>query len=168
MPLHFEDLDVLSEVQGLRSVLIVPCRMCPAVTIAVRENQPFMKIWKSLLESQPFERYLEALQARLKDMAVESKVFRCRLPYQWFMCMWTEGTRKKLSKEARGHDAVIVLGCNSATVTVRDTVESTGCRVIEGMEASGIMNARLSFTFPGNITFRDCKYTPMVRRTTCR
>lgn len=164
MPLHFEDLDVLSEVQGLRSVLIVPCRMCPAVTIAVREDQPFMQIWRSLFKSQPFERYLATLRDRLKEMAVESTVFHCSLHHQWFMCMWTEGMRRRLLKEARGHDAVIVLGCNSATATVRDAIESTGCRVIEGMEASGIMNARLSFTFPGNIAFRECKYTPMLRR----
>lgn len=30
MPLHFDDIDIISEVEGLRSALIVPCRMCPA------------------------------------------------------------------------------------------------------------------------------------------
>jgi len=38
MPIHFNDLDVISEVAGLSSVLIVPCNMCPAVTVAVREK----------------------------------------------------------------------------------------------------------------------------------
>ena len=43
MPIHFNDLDVVSEVAGLNSVLIVPCNMCPAVTVAVREKKPFMQ-----------------------------------------------------------------------------------------------------------------------------
>jgi len=140
--------------------------MCPAVTVAVRENQPFMKIWKSLFKSQPFERYLKTLQTRLKKASVESRVFGCRLHHQWFMCMWTARMRRKLLREARRHDAVVVLGCNSATMTVRDALGSTGSRVIEGMEASGITNARLGIAFPCDITFRDCKYTPMLRRTT--
>jgi hypothetical protein len=41
MPIHFNDLDVASEVAGLSSALIVPCNMCPAVTVAVREEKPF-------------------------------------------------------------------------------------------------------------------------------
>jgi hypothetical protein len=42
MPIHFNDLDVASEVAGLSSALIVPCNMCPAVTVAVREEKPFV------------------------------------------------------------------------------------------------------------------------------
>ena len=38
MPIHFNDLDLVSEVAGLRSVLIVPCNMCPAATVAIREK----------------------------------------------------------------------------------------------------------------------------------
>ena len=38
MPLHFNDLDVVSDAKGLSSALIVPCNMCPAVTVAVREK----------------------------------------------------------------------------------------------------------------------------------
>lgn len=164
MPIHFEDADVISEVEGLRYVLIVPCRMCPAATIAVRENKPFMEFFRSLFKSQPFEQYLKTLQARLKEKGVNSKVFGCGFYHQWFMCMWTLGTRKKLLKEAKQYDAVIVLGCSSATVTVRDTVESIGCKVVEGMEATGIMNAKLSFHLPCNVSFKDCKETPLIQQ----
>jgi len=73
--------------------------------------------------------------------------------------------RRKLLREARRHDAVVVLGCSSATMTVRDALVSTGSRVIEGMEASGITNARLGLAFPGDITFTECRYTPMLRHT---
>ena len=58
----------------------------------------------------------------------------------------------------------VVLGCSSATATVRDTVESIGCKVIEGMEATGIMNAKLSFDLPCNVSFKDCKETSLSQQ----
>ena len=54
------------------------------------------------------------------------------------MCMWTSEKRKKLQKCAEQYEAVIVLGCESATETVRDVVKSAYCKVIEGMD---IVNA---------------------------
>lgn len=162
MPIHFDDLDVVSEVAGLRSALIVPCNMCPGVTVALRENKPFMQLHKSLLRSAPFEKYIRDLQTRLENEGVKTDVFRSNLYHQWFMCMWTEARQKKLRKRAQQYDAVIVLGCDSATVTVRDAVESTNCKVVEGMKLTGIMNAKLRFQLPGNISFGDCKIVPIA------
>ena len=42
MPIHFDDLDVISEVEGSSTALIVPCNMCPAATVAVRQKKHFM------------------------------------------------------------------------------------------------------------------------------
>ena len=78
--------------------------------------------------------------------------------------MWTSGRRKTLGRYARQHEAVIVLGCDSATETVRGSVESENCKVIEGMEVAGIMNAKLKFRFPGDISFEDCTIVPISRR----
>jgi hypothetical protein len=161
MPIHFKDLDVVSEGAGLHSALIVPCYMCPAVTVAVRERKPFMKLFRSCVKSAPFEQYIRGLQERLRENGVNSNVFRSSLYHQWFMCMWTSGRQKKLRRYSKHYDAVIVLGCESATVTVRDAVKSTGCRVIEGMKVTGIMNARLRFRLPANIFFEDCKTIPI-------
>jgi len=164
MPIHFDDLDVVSEIAGLRSALIVPCNMCPAVTVALRENKPFMQLHRSFLKSAPFEKYIRDLQARLEEEGVETDVFRSKLYHQWFMCMWTEARQKKLRRCAEKYDAVIVLGCDSATVTVRDAVESTNCKVVEGMKVTGIMNAKLRFHLPGTISFGDCKIVPIARQ----
>jgi hypothetical protein len=79
--------------------------------------------------------------------------------------MWTAGRREKLSKRASGHDAVIVLGCDSATATVRKATEAAGCKVIEGMKVSGIMNAQLKFQLPGNISFDGCRVVPISGHT---
>jgi hypothetical protein len=75
--------------------------------------------------------------------------------------MWTATQRKKLQEDAKQHEAVIVLGCDSATETVRDSVKSTDCKVIEGMKTSGIMNAKLRFNLPCNVSFEDCKTVPI-------
>jgi len=161
MPIHFEDLDVVSEVSGLTSALIVPCNMCPAATAAVPDGRPFMQFFRSFLKAPFFEGYIKALQSRLREIGLDSRVFRSRLYHHWFLCMWTSARRTKLAKYAKQHDAVIVLGCGSAAETVRDSVQSSDCKVIEGMEVSGIMNAKLRFHFPCNVSFEDCKITPV-------
>jgi hypothetical protein len=161
MPIHLDDMDVATEVAGSSSALIVPCNMCPAVTVAVKEKKPFIRLFKSFLRSAPFERHIKALQSRLEEQGVSTSVFRSDLPHQWFMCMWTSGRRKKLQVHARQHDAVIVLGCDSATETARDSVGSTDCKVIQGMEVAGVMNAKLTVALSGNVSFADCKVTPL-------
>jgi hypothetical protein len=164
MPIHLHDLDVVSQAAGVGSALIVPCNLCPAVTVAVNQKQPFMKLFRSWLKSAPFEQYIRDLQSRLSEQGVETKVFRSPIYHQWFLCMWTGGRRKKLEKQAKQHDAVIVLGCDTANETVRDAVKSTGTRVIEGMQVAGLMNAKLSFRLPGTIAFKDCKIIPISQR----
>ena len=164
MPMQLNDLDVVPEVAGLSSALIVPCNMCPAVTVAVRENRPFLQFFRSFLKSAPFEQHIKALQSRLREQGVTTKVFRSSLYHHWFMCMWTSGRRKKLRKFAKQYQAAIVLGCESATATVRESVKSTGCKVVEGMEVAGMMNARPRFHLPCSISFEDCKMVPLSQR----
>ncbi len=171
MPLHFEDRDVTSEVAGMSSVLIVPCNMCPAVTVAARENKPFLRLFRNFLRSDPFERHIRSLRTRLLGRGVRTDVFRSRLPHQWFLCMATSARREKLRKEVSRYDGAIVLGCETAAETVRDAARSTGCDVIEGMQTVGFMNAKMKFRLPGNVSFEDCKVVPMSGQNgekTCR
>jgi len=165
MPLHFIDRDISSEVSELSSVLIVPCNMCPAVTVAVREKKPFIQFFKHFLKSAPFEDYIRSLQSQLRDFGLVADVFRSSLYHQWFMCMWTARKRKKLGETAKRYDAVLVLGCESAIESVRDAVKSSKCKVIEGMEPTGIMNAQLSFQLPGDISFKNCKIVSTSKRS---
>jgi len=161
MPIHLHDLDVVSQAAGVNSALIVPCNLCPAVTVAVNQKQPFMKLFRSVLKSAPFEQYIKDLQSRLSDSGVTTKVFKSTIYHQWFLCMWTDRRRRKLQKQAKQYDAVIVLGCDTANETVRDAVEPTGARVIEGMQVAGLMNAKLSLQLPANISFKDCRIIPI-------
>lgn len=164
MPIHFEDLDVESEVAGLSSALVVPCNMCAGATVAVRDGRPFLQLFKGPLKSAPLEQYIKALQSQLEEKGVNTKVFGSLLPHHWFLCMWSSARRNKLLACARQSEAVIVLGCESATETVRDAVKSTNCKVVEGMGVTGIMNAELRFRFPGNVSFENCRIVPLSKR----
>jgi len=164
MPIHLEDLDVVSQAAEVRSALIVPCNMCPAVTVAIDRKLPFMRLFRSVLKSAPFEQHIVELQSRLGDRGIATEVFKSPLYYQWFLCMWTEGRRQKLRKRAEKFDAVIVLGCHTANETVREAVEPTGARVIEGMGVTGFMNAKMTFDLAGNISFKDCRIIPISQR----
>ena len=164
MPVHLRDLDVLTQLEGTSSALIVPCNMCPAVTVAVEEERPFIQVFRNLLKSAPFERHIKTLQSRLEDQGVRTEVFRSDLPHQWFLCMWPSGRRQKLKKAAGQYDAAIVLGCDTATETVRESLESTDCRVIEGQEVTGFTNAKMKFRLPCNVCFEDCRVVPMSQQ----
>lgn len=164
MPIHFNDLNVISEVAGIKSALIVPCNMCPAITVAVRENKPFIQFFRHFLKSAPFEKYLRKMQSQLRGNNVNTTVFKSIAYHQWFMCMWTIKKRKKLQECAKNYDAVIVLGCESANETVRDAVKSFDCKVIEGMKVTGIMNAEIKFNLLGNVSFENCKVVPMSKQ----
>ncbi|UCC96149.1 MAG: hypothetical protein JSW40_05230, partial [Candidatus Omnitrophota bacterium] len=59
---------------------------------------------------------------------------------------------------------MIVLGCDSAIETVRDSVRGTDCNVIKGMEVAGIMNTKPKFHLPCNISFEDSKIIPICDR----
>jgi hypothetical protein len=161
MPIHFHDVDLTAEISGLKSALIVPCIMCPAVTISIREQKPLMRFLRNPFKSAPFEQYLEKLQARLQKSGVKSDVFNSRLYQHWFLCMWSAGRRRKLQACAKNYEAVIILGCDSATETIRDAVKSSGCKVIEAMEVGGLTNAKLKYGFPDKISFEDVKIVPM-------
>lgn len=163
MPLHLNDKNVALDIEGRHNALIVPCYLCPAVTVAVRENKPFIQLFRHFLKSPPFEQHLNKLQADLKESGIEAKVFSSRLPHHWFLCMWTGGRRRKLKQALKNYDAAIVLGCDSATETVRELVESTSCKVVQGMDIVGFMNAKIAFHLPCDITFEDCKIVPLTQ-----
>jgi hypothetical protein len=66
--------------------------------------------------------------------------------------MWTLRRRRKLSEHAKEYDVLIVLGCEAATQTVRDSVKSTSCEVIQGLKSEGVMSIRPRFHLPCNLS----------------
>lgn len=151
MPFYLRDRDISPELAAVGSVLIVPCRFCPAATLAVREKKPYIRLFRNLLRTPSYESYIRALHARLENAGIRTGVFDSKLPHQFVACMWTVGRRKALARRAAGYDALLVLGCDAALATVRSCVPAS-CRVIAGMEVEGIMTVIPGVRFPFDIS----------------
>ncbi len=159
MPFYLKDRDISSDIAAVHSVLIVPCRFCPAASLAVREEKPYLEPFRWFLRTPSYESYIQLLKSRLESQGIRTGVFDSKLPHQFVLCMWTSGRRKDLARYAVGYDALVVLGCDAAVETARSCTRSTHCRVIPGMEAEGIMNVIPNFQFPFNIRLQVSNVT---------
>ncbi len=151
MPFYLKDRDISSDIAMVHSVLIVPCRFCPAASLAVREEKPYIEPFRWFLRTPSYESYIQLLKSRLERQGIRTGVFDSKLPHQFVLCMWTSGRRENLARYAVRYDALIVLGCDAAVETARSCIKPNDCRVIPGMEAEGIMNVIPNFQFPFNI-----------------
>ncbi len=163
MPFYLKDRDISSDIAAVHSVLIVPCRFCPAASFAVRERKPYIELFRHFLRTASYESYIRGLKSRLERAGIRTRVYDSRLPHQFVVCMWTSRRRDNLARQAVGHDAVIVLGCDAAVETVRSCVQSTNCRVIPGMEVEGIMNVIPTFHFPFNVSLEVSSVTRVLQ-----
>jgi hypothetical protein len=152
MPFYLKESNALPQLAGLQSVLIVPCRFCPAASLAVREKKPYIELFRRFLRTEGYESFIKALKRRLQDEGIKVAVFESRLLHQFVACMWTSKRRREFATRAAEFEGVVVLGCDAMVEAVRDSVESTGCRVIQGMEIEGLMNVIPTVSFPLNIS----------------
>lgn len=164
MPFYLKEADVVSQLAGLESVLIVPCRFCPAASLAVREKKPYIEPFRKFLRTEAYESFIQALECRLNGAGIRTTVFDSKLPHQFVACMWTAGRRRKLAKRAAEFDGVVVLGCDAMVETVSDSIRSTDCRVIPGMEIEGLMNVLPTLSFPFNLSLGLQGITSLPRK----
>ncbi len=152
MPFYLTHRDVSPELSNVRSALIVPCRFCPAASLAVREKKPYIQPFRSFLRTAAYDASVQEVKSHLEQAGTKAEVFDSRLPHHFVVCMWPSRRRQELGKRASGHDAVIVLGCDAAVKTAQDAVRSSSCRVMPGMDVEGIMNVIPSVRFPCTIS----------------
>lgn len=147
MAIHLEPRDVIAELEGFKSVLIVSCPMCPQMSLAIQKEKPFIEFFKHGLKTEAFEDYIKSIREPLEQRGIQTGVFTTRLPSP-LMCLWTKGQRRRLLKYAKDYEAVLVLGCHSATYTVQDALKDTDCKVFQGMRMKGLTNATMEIEFP--------------------
>jgi len=160
MPFYLDARDVVPEIVGFKSALIVPCRFCPAASSAVRSKVPYIEFFRRLMKTASYEQLIRALKRSLEGKGIKTSIFKSRLLHQFVLCMWTSRRRRKLSDCARNYDALVVLGCEAAVETVRHSIKSTDCQVIQGMESKGIMNVKPKFHLPCNVSLELESLTP--------
>ena len=164
MPFYLKELDIVPRVAGLESVLIVPCRFCPAASLAVREKKPYIELFRRFLKTEAYELFIQALKRCLEDKGIKTAVFDSKLPHHFVACMWTSGRRKKLAKRAAEFEGAVVLGCEATVEIVSSAVKSDDCRVIQGMENQGIMSVLPTVSLPFNISLEVQGITSVLRQ----
>jgi len=164
MPVYLKDIHDFRQLEQFHSVLIVPCRFCPAASLAVRNNEPYFEFFRHLLQTDAYERYIETIKSELEKKGVKADVFRSRMPHQFVVCMWTRRRRKQLMKRTKKYDALVVLGCEAAVQTILDSVDTASVQVVQGMRTEGIMSILPRFKWPGNITLQLNSITPLLHQ----
>ena len=164
MPVYLKDIHDFQQLEQFESVLIVPCRFCPAASLAVRNNEPYFEFFRHLLQTDAYERYIELMKSDLENKGVKADVFRSRVPHQFVVCMWTRRRRKQLMKRAKNYDALVVLGCEAAVQTILDSVDNASFQVVQGMRTEGIMSILPRFKWPDSITLQLNSITPLLHQ----
>lgn len=152
MPFILKTIEDTSVYEEFKSVLIVPCRFCPAASAAVKNNEPYLEIFRRFLKTGSYEKFINSLKTRLEKQGIRTDVFRSRWIHQFVLCMWTSKRRAALRKCAKNFDAVVVLGCEAAVQTVKDAIEPISCQVLQGVETEGIMSIIPRFSLPCNLS----------------
>lgn len=162
MPFLLDETDIVDETSAFDSVLLVPCRFCPAASAAVRSSEPYIDFPRRGLETASYERLIERTKHDLESRGVRVGVFKSKLLHQFVLCMWTSRRRNHLMEVAKEYDAVVVMGCEGAVQTVSEAVRSSGCRVIPGMKNTGLMSIRPGFALPCKISLELESVSPVL------
>jgi hypothetical protein len=164
MPFYLEEIEEIPELDELKSVLIIPCRFCPAASLAVSRNKPYFEFYRRFLKTASYEQFIKTMKSGLERKGIRTGILRSHLPHQFVLCCWTSKRRQKLLEYVDKYEAILVLGCEAAVKTVHDTVKSTSCRVFQGMKTIGVMSIKPRFHLPCNISLEIDSLTPMIHQ----
>ena len=165
MPMYLKEVDVIPEVAKFQSALIVLCRFCPAASLAMRNNKPYIEFFHRFLNTESCEQHINNMQSRLEKEGLKTNVFKGNLfpmPLNFIICFWTSGQREKLLKHARQYEAVVVMGCEAAYESVCDILKSADCKIFLGMESEGVLEAIPKFRLPFNISLELSNVIPVT------
>ena len=147
MAIYLEPKEVIADLKKFNSVLIVSCPICPQMSLAMQKKKPFIEFFKHGLKTEVFEDYIKSIREPLEQCGIRTGVYTSFLPSP-MMCIWTKGQRSRFLKHAKDYEAVLVLGCNSATDTVENALKETDCQVFQGMRMKGLTSATMKIEFP--------------------
>ena len=154
MPIRLEPRVVTADLARFKSVLIVSCPICPAVSLALLKKTPLIEFFKHGLKTGAFEDYVKSIREPLEERDIRTDTFIMRVPHP-LMCLWTDRQRGRLLRRAKDFEAVLVLGCESARQTAQQALKNSDCQVIQAMQMTGLMNATVKFQFPMTLTLDE-------------
>jgi hypothetical protein len=77
MPVYLKDISEFPELEKFDSVLIVPCRFCPAASLAVRRNKPYFEFFRRFLKTASYEQLIETIKSNLEKKGVKAPPICC-------------------------------------------------------------------------------------------
>lgn len=160
MPINLVPKDVCSDLKNVHSALIVLCPVCPQFSLAMQTDSPWIEMLKSGLKTAAVEDHIREIRDTFGKRGIRTDVFTTRLPLPT-MCLWTKGQRTRLLKRAKDFDAVVVLGCDSATFTAQQVLKKTKSKVVPGMRMVGITNATVTHRFPLTFELQEKTRVPL-------
>lgn len=165
MPVYLKDVSEFPQLEGVGSALIIPCRFCPAASMAVRRDEPYFQFLRGFLKTAAYEELITSMKSTMEQMGIRTDVFRSNWLHQFVLCMWTKRRRKHLARVAAGYEALVVLGCEAAVDTVHDSVDTEKSKVYMGMRSEGIMSVLPRVSLPANLSLKLKRVTPLVHDT---
>ncbi len=161
MPYYLKEMEDMTKLTKSESVLIIPCRFCPAASMAVSKNAPYIELFRGMLKTAAYEELIKKIKSDFEEKGVRTDIFQSRLLHQFVLCCWTEQRRNRFSGLADQYETLLVMGCEAAVRTIQDSVKSTSCKVVQGMESVGIMSIKPRFQLPCNISLELDSLTPV-------
>ena len=159
MPVNLTPKDVSAELAESDSVLIASCPVCPPMCVAMQNDAPFIEFFKHGIKTAAFEGHIRSIRDSLTKRGVRTGVFSIHTPTP-MMCLWTESQRRRFLKRAKDYDAVLVLACDSGTVSARDALEGTDCSVVQALQMDGVVNATTTIGFPLVVSMKPNMESP--------
>lgn len=96
MPVLLNEINELSELEKFESVLIVPCRFCPAASSAVKKNTPYFEFFKKFLTTASYEEYIKKVQSKLGRKGVKKIYLKVICPTNLSYVCGLQDAEKKL------------------------------------------------------------------------
>jgi hypothetical protein len=146
MPIALTLKDPGSLFDAFKSVLVVPCGVCPKMCLAAEKSLPLIDAFSGS-ESDCYAAYIARMRASLSEKGVRTALFRVPV-HAPMMCLWPREIRKRLARESVNHDAIAVIGCESAVATVTGAVVPGRSSIIQMAENVGIANFIMEFHLP--------------------
>jgi hypothetical protein len=165
MPVYLKDVHEFPELEGVGSVLIIPCRFCPAASMAVQRDEPYFQLFRRFLKTASYEELIRSMKSKMEKKGIKTDVFRSHWLHQFVLCMWTTRRRKHLAKRAADYEALVVLGCEAAVDTVHGSVNTDVSKVYMGMRSEGIMSVVPRVNLPANLSLELKRITPLIHDT---
>jgi hypothetical protein len=149
MPIELKFKDTQNLFNNYKSVLIVPCNVCPKMCLSAEKKKPLINLFGSS-KDDCFSEYLNQIRKLLEDKKIYTGLFRIP-PTSPMMCLWPMSVRNRLRSESNKYDAIGVIGCESAVATVAGAVDKSAEDIIMITESLGIANFITEIHYPFRI-----------------